>query len=161
MTDVSQLESRISAAFDRIDKALAGLASAQTATSDSGEVAALQEQLEAERTANQQLEQRVLAIKEKQETIETRLKGEVEKLREQLEQREATVQKIKKVNHRLRENNRALREANRQAVGNPELINDAMGAELDALRLSREEDRAELDAILGELKPLVEGAANA
>jgi galactokinase len=169
MADVAELEKRIAAALDRIGAGLSALSAAGSPGGSSGgspdgdadELASLQEILETERTANAQLEQRVVAIKEKQEKLVAMLEAEVARLREETAAGEAAVQNVKRVNHRLRENNRALREANRQGVGDAELINAGMVAELDALRATHDSDRAELDAILVELKPLVEGGANA
>ncbi len=161
MTDVAELERRLSAALDRISTGLNGLNAAGPGDVDAGELARLRETIETERSANAQLEQRVVAIKEKQEKLVAGLEAEVARLRQELDERDAIVQKVKRVNQRLRDNNRALREANRNAVGDPDLINTSMVSELDALRVSRETDRAELDTILNELKPLVEGGTNA
>ncbi len=161
MTDVAELEKRLSAALDRIASGVAAMASPAPDAGDSEEVARLRESIESERSANAQLEQRVIAIKDKQEKLVANLEAEVARLRQELEDREATLHRVKRINQRLRENNRALREANRAALGDAELINTSMVTELDALRLSRETDRAELDTILNELKPLVEGGANA
>ncbi len=161
MADVAELEKRITVALDRIGAGLSALSAGGTPGGDGDELASLQEILETERTANAQLEQRVVAIKDKQEKLVAMLEAEVAKLREETSANEAAIQQVKRVNHRLRENNRALREANRQGVGDAELINAGMVAELDALRATHDSDRAELDAILVELKPLVEGGANA
>ncbi len=160
MTDVAELEKRIAAALERIGAGLGSLTTGSDGT-DGAELAAVQESLDTERTANAQLSERVLAIKEKQESLVKEMEAEVAKLREELSGQDAHIQKMKQVNQKLRQNNRSLRDANKQGVGDPGLINDGMVAELDALRASRESDRAELDAILVELKPLVEGAASA
>jgi len=161
MTDVHELEKRLSAALDRIANGLSAVPAAGAGLGDPEELERIRELLETERNANAQLEQRVLAIKEKQEKLVASMEAEVNRLRSEVERNEAAVQKMKRVNQRLRENNRALREANRKGVADPDLINNSMVAELDALRVSRESDRAELDMILTELKPLVEGGANA
>ena len=161
MSDVHELEKRLSVALDRIANGVSALREGATQSSDGGEVDSLRETLQAERDANSQLEQRVIAIKEKQEKLVASMEAEVSRLRVEVEQSEAVIQKMKRVNQRLRENNRALRDANRKGVADPQLINNSMVAELDALRASRESDRAELDTILMELKPLVEGGANA
>jgi chromosome segregation ATPase len=161
MSDVSGLEQRITAALDRIGDGINQLTQTETAPADPGELSALQELLDGEKLANAQLEERVKAIKEKQESLVRNLEVEVTSLRADIAAKNEDADKMKRVNTRLRRNNRALRDANAQGVGDPELINDAMVAELDALRVSHESDRAELDSILVELKPLVEGAASA
>ncbi len=133
MTDVAELEKRLSAALDRIASGVAAMAPPAQDAGDSEEVARLRETIESERSANAQLEQRVIAIKDKQEKLVANLEAEVARLRQELEDREATLHRVKRVNQRLRENNRALREANRAALGDAELINASMVTELDAL----------------------------
>ncbi len=161
MTDITELEQRITAALDRIGSGLDGLAAAGQGKLDKAEIAELRESLDAEKTANSQLEERVVAITEKQVTLVETLEAEVTKLRNDHARHTAELQNLKRVNGKLRKNNRALRDANHQGVGDASLINSGLDAELDALRVSRESDRAELDAILVELKPLVEGRAHA
>ncbi|MGR3660561.1 MAG: hypothetical protein ACU0CA_05155 [Paracoccaceae bacterium] len=161
MTDVSGLEQRITKALDRISTGLSQLAQSEIPRPDPGELQVLQDALEGEKTANAQLEERVRAIKNKQETLVKTLETEVTSLRAELASGDENFNRLKGINGRLRRNNRALRDANAKGVGDPELINDGMVVELDALRASRDSDRAELDSILDELKPLFEGAANA
>ena len=161
MSDITELEQRITAALDRIGGCLDGLAAADWGKLDKAEIAKLREALDAEKTANSQLEERVVSIKDKQVTLVETLEGEVAKLRDDYGRHSAEVQNLKRVNAKLRKNNRALREANTQGVGDTGVINSGRDAELDALRVSRDSDRAELDAILVELTPLVEGGANA
>lgn len=161
MTDVSGLEQRITTALDRISTGLSQLAQSEAPNSDPGEVQMLQDALQGEKIANAQLEERVRAIKDKQESLVKSLETEVTNLRAELAAGSENNARLKGINGRLRRNNRALRDANSQGVGDPELINDGMVVELDALRASRDSDRAELDSILDELKPLFEGAANA
>ena len=65
MSEIAELERRITAALDRIGTGVDGLAEA---AANSDEITALNEALEAERVANAQLEERVSAIKQKQDT---------------------------------------------------------------------------------------------
>jgi len=159
MGDVAELEKRITAALDRIGVGLDAIST--SSGGDGGDATALQEALDAEKVANSQLEERVGAIKEKQERLVAGLEAEVEKLRAELASHDGEVQNFKQVNQQLRDNNRALRDANKQGVGDANLINSGMMAELDALRISQQTDRSELDSILMGLKPLMEGNANA
>lgn len=161
MTDITELERRISSALDRIGTGLSGLSTDASEVADDGQLQMLQEALDTEKTANAQLEERVRAIKEKQDAIITELHSEIGALRDELAANGDENEQLKIVNGRLRRNNRALRDANEKGVGDPELINDSMVVELDALRARRQQDRAELDSILSELKPLVEGNADA
>jgi len=161
MSDLGELEKRISGALDRIDAGFADLNRPAAPSADSSELKALQDLLAVERTANAQLEERVAAIKLKQETLVQSLETEAARLREELVAATQERASMKQANRRLRRNNRALRDANEQGVGDASLINDSMAAELDALRVHHDADRAELDSILVELKPLIQGAANA
>ena len=153
MTDITELQGRITAALDRIGSGLEGLARASDGDSD--EVIGLKEALEEERTANAQLEERVRAIKQKQDGTVEKLASEVERLRGLLEGEEAVVARLRRVNAELRSNNGALREAIAEGVAEPHLVNKSMMAELEALRAAQAADRAELDAVLGELGPLM------
>jgi len=158
MSDGTELERRIHAALDRVAAAAEGLAAPATADDSA---AGLQAALEAEQAANAQLEDRVRAIKEKQETVVGRLEREVADLKTALAVRDATVQKVRRMNGLLRKTNRALRAANAQHLADPELLNAATQAELDALRALQEGDRAELDEILATLEPVVKEVRHA
>ena len=160
MTEITEFQARITAALDRIGAGLDGLnAGPAHALQDSAEIARLSEALDEERTANAQLEDRVRTIKEQQDGTVEGLAGEVDRLRALLAAEEETVAKLARVNADLRANNTALREAIAQGVAEPHLVNKSMMAELDALRTAQEADRAELDAVLGELNALVADAA--
>lgn len=153
MSDISELETRITTALERIGNGLNALAPAKPDNSD--EVAALQAALEEERTANAQLEERVKAIKEKQDSTVKALSDEVERLADLLDEEESTLAKLRQVNADLRANNDALREAVSQGVAEPHLINKSMMAELEGLRAAQTADRAELDAVLAELNGVI------
>lgn len=160
MTDISDLQSRITAALDRIGQGLEALERpaetvAPAARDDSEEVERLRAALEEERTANAQLEERVLAIKEKQDRAVETLAREVERLRGLLEEEEAAISRLSRVNAGLRHNNVAMREAIAAGLAEPHLVNKSMMAELESLRAAQGADRAELDAVLGELGPLI------
>lgn len=156
MTDISDLQARITAALDRIGSGIDGLG-APTArlAADVAEIARLTAALDEERTANAQLEERVRTIKEKQDGTVEVLAGEVERLRGLLATEEQAVARLGRVNADLRANNNALREAIQRGVAEPHLVNKSMMAELEALRAAQSADRAELDAVLGELNALV------
>ena len=153
MTDASDLEARLFGALDRLGAAVEAL---PDSTGPDLSVA-----LDAERMANAQLEERVKAIKDKQETLVGRLEAEVASLRDALAERDATVTRMRHVNDALRDTNRALREANAAGLSDAGLIDAGARAELDALRVLREGDRAEIDEILGTLAPILEEAEHA
>ncbi len=154
MDDISEFQRRIVAALDRAGQALDQLGSGGGG-GGSEELAA---ELEAERVANRQLEERVRAIKEKQETTVARLEDQVSDLRDALATRDAEVQRMRKVNDALRETNASLRDANAQGLAQPELVNAAMMSELDALRAQRAAERAEIEDILATLEPVLKEA---
>lgn len=162
MTDISDLQGRITAALDRIGAGLEALEKAPGAGEDSAaEAAQLREALDEERTANAQLEERVRTIKEKQDGTVQVLASEVERLQGLLALEEETVARLSRVNADLRANNTALREAIARGVAEPHLVNKSMMVELEALRTAQAADRAELDAVLGELNALVADAGRA
>ena len=157
MSEIAELEGRITAALDRIGAGLDGLNKPTAAApADDAKVSALEAALEEERTANAQLEERVKTIKDRQDKTVDTLAEEVERLREMLEAEEAGTVKLRKVNADLRANNDALRTAISAGVAEPHLVNKSMMAELEALRAAQAADRSELDAVLGELGPLVD-----
>jgi hypothetical protein len=73
----------------------------------------------------------------------------------QLDAQGLEMQRMRKNVIALRENLRALREAQAAGLAEPHLLNKAMQAELDALRATRMTEIVTLDAILAELKPLI------
>jgi chromosome segregation ATPase len=161
MDDFSELEGRITAALDRIGLGLEALARPMPPPeADTSEIDRLTAELEDERTANAQLEERVRAIKDKQDRTVEVLSDEVDRLRTLLASEEKGLARLRRVNAELRANNDALRAAIAEQVAEPHLVNKSMMAELEALRATQAADRDELDAVLGELIPLV-GAAEA
>ena len=153
MNDISDFERRITAALDRAQQALEALSA-----NDGEDTAALSAELEAERVANQQLEERVRAIKDKQETMVAELEAEVSRLKEALKTRDGEVQSMRAVNENLRASNAALRTANAEGLAEPELVNTAISTELDSLRAERAAERAEIEDILATLVPVLKEA---
>ena len=154
MSEIDEFQTRIIGALERAGRALDQLG----VPADGEDSAALAAELEAERVANAQLEARVRAIKEKQETTVARLEDEVRQLREALERRDGTVQRMKAVNDELRASNQALREANAAGLAESDLVNASLSTELDSLRAQRATDRAEIDEILSTLDPILKEA---
>ena len=155
MSDLSTLESRITAAMERIR---AGVASGGGAASDGGALAA---QLDEERMANAQLEERVKALKSTQDGTLAKLEAKTAAQAGQLEQLETELQRLRAANADMREMSVQLRSAAARGVAEPELINRAMMAEIEALTAQRGADAAEMEAILGQLTPLWKEADHA
>jgi chromosome segregation ATPase len=153
MSDIAELEARVSRALDRISEAVARM--------PAGGGEDLAAALAAEREANAQLEARVAAIKERQETKVAGLEAEVRELRATLLDRDGQLQRMREVNEGLRRSNAALREANAAGLADAALVNSAMEAEVAALRTTAEARRAEIDEILARLEPLIEERTHA
>ncbi len=174
MSDLAELERRITAALARIGTGLDRLAS-QTAVQaqdpepappevapvepatpavDTAEISRLQEALEAERGTNAQLTERLRAIKERDGKQEAVLEARIEQLTRQLDLQGLEIHRMRKSTIQLREALRGLREQQEGSV-EAHLINKAMLAELEALRAARSSEAAELDEILAELAPIL------
>jgi predicted nucleic acid-binding Zn-ribbon protein len=160
MSEISELEARVLAALDRIAAGADRLArSAPVPASDPAELAALQAALEDERIANAQLTERVKAIRDRQEQTVAALEGRVKALQQRAERAERQAAQVAQMNDRLRETAAALRKA--VAEGAPEIsaaLDAALLAELEATREAQAADRAELEAIVAELQPMVAAA---
>ncbi len=160
MTDISELEGRITAALDRIGQGLETLGPKPEASLEE-QMTALKASLEDEKTANAQLQERVKSVKSKQKDKILNLTAEVERLRGEVDTGDASITRMRQVSSELRMNNKALREAVSAGVADPELINQSMMAELETLRAAQAADRAELDAILSELSPMIKSTKDA
>ena len=78
----------------------------------------------------------------------------------QLQALDVELQRLRASNAHLRELNTQLRQVVTEGLA-PELIDAAVTAEVEALHAQRAADAAEVDAILAELKPLVEESSHA
>lgn len=169
MSQIEELQSRLAAAMARIGTGIAALS--EQAQAAAGPMAELQRQLDEERQANAQLEERLRTLKAKHEQEVQALRaqagkpGQVERLRAELTAQadamarlDMDVQRVRLANSQLRDSSAALRKANEEGVGEPHLINKAMLAELEGLRAARATDAAEISALLARLEPLLAGA---
>ncbi|MEZ5756239.1 MAG: hypothetical protein R3D90_16290 [Paracoccaceae bacterium] len=73
----------------------------------------------------------------------------------QLDVQGLEMHRMRKTVVQLRENLRGLRRAQAANLADPEQINRAMMAELEAVRVTRLSEVAEMDEILSELTPLI------
>jgi len=168
MSEIEELQSRITAAMERIGAGVTSLGA-----QDTGREAELGAQLDEEKLANAQLEERLAAVNAKHTEELAALKAELDTSSEMetlradhaaqaqaMAKLDMDVQRVRQVNDQLRESNAALRAANQAGVGEPHLINKAMLAELEALRATRATDAAEVSAVLAKLGPLLGNAEN-
>ena len=154
MDDIQQFEGRITAALDRIRRGLEAV-DAPRKGPDPADIARLEAALAEERTANAQLEERVKALKDRQDSRLARLEATVEEQKGRMAAVDRDLQALRQANAELREVTGQLRAAVAENVAEPELVNRAMQAELDALRAVRAADIAEVDAVMAELAPLI------
>lgn len=168
MSELPQLETRITAALERIRSGLDGMAAPAAVpdatpqvdtTALSAQVDELTAKLDEEKTANAQLEERVKLLKERQDGKLAELESNVDAGRARSSRMDRELQRLRQVNAELRDINSQLREALSEGVSEPHLVNKAMLAELEALRATRSADAAEMDAILQELTPIIEREA--
>lgn len=149
MDDIKALEARITDALDRIRYHIEMQPKAE-------EKASLRAQLEEERFANAQLEERVKLLKERQDGRMAHLEAQVAGHGTQLATLDGELQRLRASNADLRDLSAQLRAVAADGAANPELINQAMAAEIEALTAQRASEAAEVDAILSELKPLLQ-----
>ena len=175
MSQIEELQSRITAAIERISAGVTTLSERTGASADADQnaLAQLVSQLDEEKLVTAQLEERILSLKSKHSDELAAVRAELDNSAEmeKMQSEQATqvetmarldmdVQRLRLANNQLRDSNAALRRANEEGVGEPHLINKAMLAELEALRASRATDVAEVSAVLSKLGPLLAGAQN-
>ena len=165
MQDITALEKRITAALERIGKGVDRLASApRTAAAAAPAPApapdlALRAQLEEEKTLTAQLQERIRVMKERES--QGSLQEKIERLTQQLDVQGLELQRMRRTAATLRDQLAHLRQAQAAGVTEPQLINKAMLAELEALRATRMTEMSEMDEILAALEPHLAEAGNA
>ncbi|WP_101068147.1 hypothetical protein [Roseovarius salinarum] len=183
MSEIEELQRRITAALDRIGQ---GLERRQAATAPEPDTAAAARTVDA--SADTEDVETLKQLLDDERLVTAQLEARIEKLHRDLEAAEATsgdsapagesdgkagedaageqpavaalesrLQGLQAANEKLRENNRALREANAAGLADPELIDTAMRAELEGLNAARETDRAEIEAVFATLGQAVNG----
>lgn len=186
MNEIDELERRIAYAIERIAKGVEALDKAAAAPplpdpvvvdmpmrpqadapspepvpapqDNSAEIEALRAELEEEKLANAQLEERVRVLKRRQEVQAANLLTEQATTREKLMVLDQELTRLRKANDQLQASNDALRSANESGLSEPHLVNKAMMTELEAMRAARQADRAEAEAIKAALMPLLSDA---
>ncbi|MFP7673011.1 hypothetical protein ACG74X_06590 [Marivita sp. S0852] len=179
MTQIDELQHRITAALDRVAQGVAQIEARVADVPetppepqvDPEEITRLKEALEDEKLANAQLEERVRKLHEthQRELEEARAASvpapapapepapEVPSV--DVAALDLDMQRLQQSNEMLRRTNEELRRALAENVGEPHLINKAMLAELEGLRAARAVETAETKAVLASLTPLLEAAA--
>lgn len=151
MSDISALEGRITAALDRIRQGIEGKGAGDP---DLGAA------LARERKTNAELIAGARALKDRQDAEIATLTERVEAQRAQMAKLDAELQRLRASNVQMREVNTQLREAVTQGLA-PELVDQALSAEIEALHAQRSADAAEISAVLTALEPLMKETSNA
>ena len=159
MSDIAELERRITAALDRIRRGIEERQLPEPGEDLSAEVARLTAELEEERTASAQLEERVRALKDRQDGRIGKLEAEAARERDRAASLDAALDDLRQSNADLSATCEALRTAMSEGLPDEALVNRAVLAELEAAQARQAADRAEMDAILAELRPIVEEAS--
>lgn len=150
MSDIDELQRRITAAMDRI---ASGLNSA--GASGAGEKAALAAALDAEKQTSAQLTEQLRTLNARYDAARRDAQAARDAADARVETLDLELQRLRKANDQVLQSNTELRNANQEGVGEPDLINKAMMAELEALRAARAADVAEAASIIGALTPLL------
>jgi len=156
MSDIEELQRRITAAMDQVAFGLAKMRPATAAGPDEDTLRLLDE----ERTANAQLQERVRGLRTKSEAELAALRAQVDQGHARMAQLDIELQRVRRANAQLSDACAALRAANAEGVGDAHLINKTMLAELEALRAARAADVAEASVILASLQPLVDSVTD-
>ena len=156
MAQIAELEQRIAAAFARIAAGVEAVEARPAPLPDTGEELRLQAALDEERVAHAQLGERLKEMQAQDEKLQAEQKAEVATLARALDTRGLDVQRLSATVAQLREELRKLREAAEQGMADPQLINRAMVAELEALRATRAAETTEMADILAALTPILE-----
>ncbi len=154
MSQIEELQGRLAAALDRIAQGVDRYG--EEGAVNPAQLEALQQELEDERVANEQLKERIKMLRKRLERVDAELEAARETATDVVARVDADLQGLREANEQLREINAKLREANEAGVGEPHLINKSMMAELEALRASRTAERSETEAIYSELSSALE-----
>jgi len=160
MSQIEDYQQRISSALARIGTGVERLGSSGGGGT-SEEVEKLRAALEDEQQVNAQLEERVKALKDRQDHAIAEMKADAAVGESRISQLDMDLQRLRRANEQLTQTVEILRGAIEDGVAEPHLINKAMLAELEALRASRATDVAEADAIFSAIKPLLQDDAAA
>jgi chromosome segregation ATPase len=153
MSEIEELRDRIEQAFAVIEAGLAQMQPVPDEQIDPAEVAALRAEIAEERVVQAQLEERIRALKDKHDKRVAELEAAVAAERARLAALDHDLQGLRQSNADLRDVAGQLRAALAEEVAEPELVNRAMLAEIEALRATRAADLAEIEAVYDSLRP--------
>ncbi len=172
MTQFPKIQARLDAALKTIEGASAGGADpedvkklADQVASAEKDAAAAKEEAASAAKALKKARQRVdvlekeLAQKDEgADAQRTAMVKQIDALDKARAAVDAELDKTRQYNKHLKKMNASLRKANESNVGDPDLINQSLEAELEQIKAQRDVDLEEVNGILARLTPLVEGA---
>lgn len=156
MADISELQTRLSRALDRVAAGLERLAPDPDAKGEAAdplvraqsEIARLTEEIEGERDASAQLRERIRASRERHDARVAEVEAELARAQAILAATEEDRGRLKALVTQLTETCEGLHQSAADGGATGAEVNAAMAIELEALRTLRQSDRAEIDAIL-------------
>lgn len=165
MNEISDSTRRISAALERIGAEIeareaSGEESGAGSGGADGDARELRKALLVEKQVNARLEERTKILRRRIETETEAGRQEIAELREEVEQLRIRLEATSDANLKMRGAIAKLREAAARGIAEPGLINQAMMTELEELRAERDRECAEIDEILGMLKPMLANEAH-
>ena len=168
MQDIAELERRITAALERIGRGVEGITATLAAVDTTpsamlpeSDFAALNEALDEERMLNAQLNERLRMVRQKDEAERAALTAEIAALNAQLAAQADELAHLRASTAALNAELSDLRDVASLGVTEPEHINHALVAEIDALRQARAAEAQELADIVAALTPLIKEASHA
>jgi predicted RNase H-like nuclease (RuvC/YqgF family) len=161
MSDIEDLDRRLKAALERIDRAIENAAQTQPHVEPANEAVIDQAALDSAIAQARDAEAKVAVLQSAIDAAQAEQVPQVAQpdMSADVARLSADVQALQAANQQLRDNNTALRAANEQGLADAELINQSAEVELVALRAARAADRSELDMILTNLRPIIEETA--
>ena len=150
MSELESLEKRLSDALTQIEQGLSDLPKV-----DEDETQRLQEALQTERAEKAVLSNKLEELESSRNSALEQFEASLAQQGSKLGELDAELQRLRKVNRMLEDNNRALREACETGQVDSALINQAMLAELESLRAARSAETAEVAAVMASLEPLL------
>ncbi len=164
MSDITELERRITAALDHIGRKIEAYSVPEPveASVDVSEDLAQEREANSQLTArNTELNEQLEAQAKAAEAVENKLSERMRRLRQQVSDLDHTISKLRRVNQQLRDNNDALRTANAEGSSEPHLINQSMMNEIESLRAAQSADQAEMETVRGELERILKEGSDA
>jgi chromosome segregation ATPase len=157
MDGIAELEQRIMAALARLDAGLERRVSASSSAAPSPAVMAeldhLREELDEERSANAQMNERLRAQRERTERVVAEMRGEIDRLARQVDEQALAMQRLVASTTQMREDLRRLRAAG-PGGADAALLGKAADAEAGAAL--RAAEAADLANLVAALTPIVQ-----